>query len=175
MRIIIGHRIHEQYFMRSSFMKRIKKIPCENSSLTRQLLKDRWKPLKEPKSMAIVIAAALPISFVLLYFAGSRLIFLFPEFRESLYFTKITFRIDWKILFYIAGLFFYTFIHELIHLLTIPNALRSDKTFWELNGFFGFVYSEEKLTKSRFILISILPLLLLSLPCPLSSESYRYI
>lgn len=148
-------------------MKKIKQIPPENPLRTQMLLKEGWKPLKEPKSMPILIALALPISFLLLYVTGLWLAFLFPEFRSSLNFTKITFRIDWKILFYIAGIFFYAFIHEFIHLLMVPHILHSDKTFWGLNGFFGFVYSEEILTKSRFMIISIMPLLLLSFILPL--------
>lgn len=147
-------------------MKKIKKIPSENPLRTQMLLEDGWKPLKEPQSMPVLIALALPISFLLLYAAGSWLAFLFPEFRSSLNFSKITFRIDWKLLFYIAGIFFCTFVHEFIHLLMIPSVFRSDKTFWGLNGFFGFVYSEEILTKSRFMLISIMPLILLSFVLP---------
>ncbi|MDO4720377.1 MAG: DUF3267 domain-containing protein [Peptostreptococcaceae bacterium] len=148
-------------------MKKIKKIPSESPLRTQMLLEDGWQPLKEPPSMPVLIALALPISFLLLYAAGSWLAFLFPEFRSSLNFSKITFRIDWKFLFYIMGIFFCTFVHEFLHLLMIPNVFQSEKTFWGLNGFFGFVYSEEILTKSRFMLVSIMPLILLSFILPL--------
>lgn len=54
------------------------------------------------------------------------------------------------------------FLHELIHAAFIPNITKSDKTFWGLNGLFGFVFTTEPINKGRFLIISCMPFLLLS-------------
>ena len=57
--------------------------------------------------------------------------------------------------------------HELVHACFIPNAIQSEKTFWGINGFFAFVYTTEVITKTRFLVISIMPFLMLSIIFPL--------
>ncbi len=42
----------------------------------------------------------------------------------------------------------------------------SIKTYWGINGVFGFVFTTEKLKKVRFIKISLMPYLLLSVILP---------
>ncbi|MDO5095436.1 MAG: DUF3267 domain-containing protein [Peptostreptococcaceae bacterium] len=148
-------------------MRLIGKIPAENNERKESLMREGWQPLKESKRMAVVIGAALPISILLFFICGKWLYFLFPEFQEALQFEKIIFRIDLKLILYMLGIYGYILLHEIIHLLTIPNALSSDKTFFGINGFFGFVYSEEILTKARFIIVSIMPLLQLSFVMPI--------
>lgn len=58
------------------------------------------------------------------------------------------------------------FIHELFHLIFIPDFLTSDKTFLGITYFGGFVYSEEEISKSRYILITLAPFILLSVILP---------
>jgi hypothetical protein len=58
------------------------------------------------------------------------------------------------------------FIHELVHLVFIPGFLTSDKTFLGITYFGGFVYSEEEISKSRYILITLAPFILLSIILP---------
>lgn len=148
-------------------MRFINKIPTENNDRKEQLMREGWQSLKEPKQMGAVIGAALPLSILLFFVCGAWLYFLFPDFRAALNFSKIVFRIELKLLLYIAGIYGYILLHEIIHLLMIPKALQSEKTFFGLNGFFGFVYSEEVLTKARFLIVSIMPLLLLSFVMPI--------
>ena len=157
-------------------MKYIKKIPHENEKNTKELLKNGWKVLKEPSSLGIKIAIAMPISIILMFVTLFYFGLLFPE---NMTFLKsgnifIEFRIDFKVLFYIAGILIYTFLHELIHALTIPNAIHSKKTYLGINGFFGFVYSEEEIKKKRFILVSVMPLLILSFGVPLLCKIFGY-
>lgn len=64
---------------------------------------------------------------------------------------------------YLIGL---VFIHELIHLVFVPGFLASDKTFLGITYFGGFVYSEETISKSRYILITLAPFILLSIILP---------
>ncbi len=60
------------------------------------------------------------------------------------------------------------FIHEFIHLVFIPSFLVSDKTFLGITYFGGFVYSEEQISKSRYILITLAPFILLSIILPIT-------
>jgi hypothetical protein len=57
-------------------------------------------------------------------------------------------------------------IHEFLHACFIPNILKSDKTYWGINVFCGFVFTTEKIKKGRFLIISIMPLILLSIIFP---------
>ncbi|MGV8906228.1 MAG: DUF3267 domain-containing protein, partial [Acetobacterium sp.] len=57
--------------------------------------------------------------------------------------------------------------HEFLHACFIPNVLKSDKIYWGINGFFGFVFTTEKIKKGRFLIISIMPFILLSVILPL--------
>ena len=150
-------------------MKYIKKIPAENEKNTKELLKNGWKVLKEPPSLGVIIAIAMPISIILMLITLLYFGMLFPDNMD---FWKsenlsIEFTINLKTLLYIVGIWLYAFLHEVIHALTIPNAIRSNKTFLGINGFFGFVYSEETIKKERFILVAVMPLLILSFGVPL--------
>ncbi len=75
----------------------------------------------------------------------------------------ITLNINLQDVEYLIGL---VFIHELIHLVFVPGFLVSDKTFLGITYFGGFVYSEEAISKSRYILITLAPFVLLSIILP---------
>ena len=77
----------------------------------------------------------------------------------------ITLTIHLKDVAYLIGL---VFIHELIHLVFVPGFLVSDKTFLGITYFGGFVYSEEEIPKSRYILITLAPFTLLSIILPVT-------
>jgi hypothetical protein len=46
-------------------------------------------------------------------------------------------------------------LHELLHLIFIPNFIQSKKTYVGINGFGAFVTTEEEITKRRFILVTV--------------------
>ena len=150
-------------------MKYIKEIPDENKNLTEELVKKGWNILKEPSSLSKTIALSIPVSVVLMAIAIGYLMLLFPEKLDMAnvdgFSMEIT--INLNMILYIVGLLAYTFLHEMIHALMIPNVFRSEKTYWGMNGCFGFVYSEEEVKRSRFVLISIMPLLVLTFAVPL--------
>ena len=75
----------------------------------------------------------------------------------------ITLTINLQDIAYLIGLIF---IHEIIHLVFVPGFLVSDKTFLGITYFGGFVYSEEEISKSRYILITLAPFILLSIILP---------
>jgi hypothetical protein len=58
------------------------------------------------------------------------------------------------------------FIHELMHLVFIPDFLTSDKVFIGITYFGGFAYSEEILSKSKVTLILIAPFVVISILLP---------
>ncbi len=157
-------------------MKYIKSIPQENEEVTKELTQNQWKLLKEPSSLGVTIAVSMPISIILMFITIFYFRLLFPESMNFLNTDRfrITFSINLKCIFYVAGILLYTFLHEMIHALTIPNVIRSNKTFWGINGCFGFVYSEEKIKKGRFILVSIMPLLVLTFVVALVCRVFHF-
>ena len=58
-------------------------------------------------------------------------------------------------------------MHELIHLILIPNFVKSEKTYIGFTLFGGFVITEEEISKSRYILITIAPFVIISIILPL--------
>lgn len=150
-------------------MKYIKEIPDENKELTEELVQKGWNILKEPSSLSKTIALSIPISIILMVIAIGYLMILFPEKLDMANVDgfSIEITINVKLLLYIGGLLAYTFLHEMIHAMMIPNVFRSEKTYWGMNGCFGFVYSEDEIKKGRFILISIMPLIVLTFMVPL--------
>lgn len=157
-------------------MKYIKKIPQENAEMTEEFLQNGWKVLKEPSSLGLTIALAMPISIILILVTLFYFVLLFPEKMNVLDADGllIELTINLKSLLYVVGLLSYTFLHEMIHALTIPNVIHSNKTYWGFNGCFGFVYSEEKIKKARFILVSIMPLAILTFMIPLVCKIFDF-
>ena len=51
-------------------MRRIKKIPEPNPNTEKKLLQSGWQRLREPRSLKLAIALALPIGFVLMALAA---------------------------------------------------------------------------------------------------------
>ncbi|WP_124067232.1 DUF3267 domain-containing protein [Clostridium sp. E02] len=151
-------------------MKFIKKIPPEDLDISKELEDTGWLRLKEPKSSLLAILLSLPISFVLMFVNVLWCYLLSPSFQDFLsnsneLSVEITFGLN-SIL-YLFGMVFCLFLHEMIHAALIPGVIKSSCTYWGLNGLFGFVYTEEVISRNRFFLISIIPLLVLSFLVPL--------
>ena len=146
-------------------MKYVKKLPSANPALSLQLTQMGWKKLKEPKSLGVAILLSLPFTFLLsgvvLWLAYLLKPQLFGFITSSS--LKIAFTIDFKAVLLVIAMFAYMLLHELIHGVAIPNFAKSEKTVWGLNGLFGFVSSTEPIKKGRFILISLMPFLVLSI------------
>ena len=146
-------------------MKIINKLPEYNESRHEELLNDQWNPLKEPQKVLTAILLSVPLMF-LCALISTGIIKLFSDFSLSEYgWTDNTFTltIDFGIIF---GLITLLIIHELLHLVFIPNFLRSEKTYVGVTTFGGFVVCEEEISKTRFICISLAPYILLSVLLP---------
>ncbi len=150
-------------------MKFIKKIPLENENTTSKLKEQGWFRLKEPRSVSGAILWSMPISLILMLSAGVWCYFLYPPLKNLIsgqqgFSLEITIGIE--VLYYLLGMILYLFIHELIHAAFIPGIRKSDKTYWGFNGLFGFVFTEEILTRKRMVVISLMPLFILSFAVP---------
>lgn len=149
-------------------MKYIRKIPMEDQARTQELLSNGFQRLKEPKSIGAAMGWSLPLSILLMILNGIWCYSLDPSMFDFLdgrgMLLEIT--VDLKIILYLAGIIAYTLVHEAIHAVFIPKVWESRKTYWGFNGLFGFVYSEEKISKERFLLVSVMPLLILSFVFP---------
>lgn len=66
----------------------------------------------------------------------------------------------------IAAFVILLIVHELLHLIIIPGFASSKKTYAGITYMGGFVYSEEEIPKRRYLLITIVPFLAISLILP---------
>jgi hypothetical protein len=132
----------------------------------RDLTASRWVKLKEPTTMLTAILASLPFmalnATITLLITGTFV----PVSLE--YFgiagTSFSFQIDLlPLVFGVVGILV---AHELVHLLCIPDFIRSDTTGIGITYGGGFVYTEEKLTRIRYLIISFAPFITISLIVP---------
>jgi hypothetical protein len=150
-------------------MKFIKKIPAAEQELRNQYLSDGWKKLREPAGVGMATLLSLPFMFINGFISLAVAYYLYSPFREMLNGSRefeISFRVGLISLVYVAAIYLFLIIHELLHACFVPNLLKSDKTFWGFNGLLGFVITYEKIKKSRFFVISIMPFLILSILLP---------
>lgn len=95
------------------------------------------------------------------------IIYIFPSFSFiNQFFTVDSFAITID-LGIIIGIFLVLIIHEIFHLIFIPNFIKSKDTYMGLTFFGGYVHTEQSLTKARFLLISLAPFVILSILLPL--------
>lgn len=150
-------------------MKLIKKIPPEDPSRSEALVAAGWQRLKEPKNVTAATMVAMPIAFILMFLNILFIFWIHPSWRgllpEGGY--SLEFVIGFNFLLKLLGIFAMLLLHELIHALFIPRFFRSDLSFMGFNGIVGFVYTEEIIGRARFLLVSVMPLLLLSFVMPL--------
>lgn len=130
------------------------------------MLDKKWKQLIEPKSIVIAILISIPIMILTTFFTILVINIVSPISFKDFGIDKNSITISINVI-GIASIFLTVIIHELIHLILIPNFIKSDKTFIGLTLFGGYVYSEEVITKSRYIIISITPFIIISIILPL--------
>lgn len=137
-------------------------LPKANEDNHKKLLDKGWTQLKEPKNILGQIALSIP--FMIINFVISQFIVgtLAPNIALSF---KLSGIID--IFFAFSTLLLITVIlivcHELLHLLFVPNFIKSNRTSIGFTALGGYVYSEEILSKGRVCLIYIAPFVFVSI------------
>ncbi|MEH7180211.1 DUF3267 domain-containing protein [Neobacillus vireti] len=146
-------------------MKIVTKFPKGNPGLYSDLIKSGWVPLKEPKNLISAILLSIPLMIVAAIISiGIINIFSSFSFGEfGLTSDSISININLGIIFW---LFLLLILHELLHLIFIPNFIQSEKTYTGLTFFGGFVITEEEISKSRYLFITIAPFMILSIIMP---------
>lgn len=149
-----------------SLMKILNKFPKSNSSLHLDLIKNGWVPMKEPKTLISAILLSVPL-MVVNAIISIGVINIFSTISLSdfgLLSDSISITINLGIIFWLVLLLI---LHELLHLIFIPNFIKSEKTFVGFTLFGGFVITEEEVSKSRYIFITIAPFMIISIILPL--------
>ncbi len=142
-----------------------KRLPALNESLHKELNISGWITLREPGSLISAIILSIPFMVINLFIAIVIIGIFSTISLEEFGFTPDSFSITINLGMIIA-LIIFIIIHELLHLIFIPNFKRSSKTFVGLTLYGGFVVTEEEITKSRYILITIAPFLIASIILP---------
>ncbi|QHV47497.1 DUF3267 domain-containing protein (plasmid) [Bacillus cereus] len=141
-------------------------VPKGDKTLDIALIQDGWIPIKEPKNFINVLLLSVPFMIInALISIGVINIFSDISLHEFGLTTEgIFITID---LVFLLLIIFLVILHELIHLIFIPNFIKSEKTWIGLTIFGGFVATEEEISKSRFVLITIAPFFTISILTPL--------
>lgn len=142
------------------------RIPAADERKQRALAAGQWVKLEEPESGLRVILASLPFmalnAAITLLIAGMFVPLSFGYFGFGN--TSFSFQLDLPVL--VSGLLGILVAHELIHVLCIPDFLRSDTTCVGITYGGGFVYTEEQLTRTRYLIVSFAPFIAISLILP---------
>jgi len=152
-------------------MRFIRKTPEVDLVKNELLLYDGWKRVKFEESKIKFLI--LTILFIII---PGAICFLWLRLISGLTWNEIGFTKDgvhiivsiWWILFY----FIFVFLHEFVHLLCIPNVFRSNCTYFGVSWYGGFAYSEEKMTRERYLFVSIMPCIVLSFVLPAILETF---
>lgn len=138
------------------------KIPEFSSERHVQLIRDHWTVLREPENFVSTLVLSIPLMAVNLFITLVT-IDLFIPISSSIFgidATAISININFGV---IAVLIAIVVIHELLHLAFIPGFSSSEKTYLGITYFGGFVYSEENISKMRYVLITIAPFVSISI------------
>ncbi len=147
-------------------MKFLYKLPKSNPNLHLDLIKNGWIPMKEPKNLISAILLSIPLMIVASMISiGVINIFSSISWRDFGFTSGgISININLSV---ILGIVFLLIIHELLHLMFIPNFIKSEKTSIGITLFGAFVMTEEKISKPRYMFITIAPFIIISVIFPL--------
>ena len=147
-------------------MKIRNRIPETNPERHIELINNQWVQLKEPQNLRKAILLSLPIMFLNVLITYGIIQISSPGSLIGIGISLNGFSVIID-LYDIIGLISLLLIHELLHLMFIPDFIRSNNTYLGITPFGGFVYTEEKISRPRYILITIAPFVLISIVAPL--------
>jgi len=144
----------------------VSRMPDADKQKQQELIAGQWIKLKEPGNILTAILESLPImalnATITLLIAGIFVPVSFGYFGMAG--SSFSFQINLPVL--VFGTLAILFAHELIHLFCIPDFIRSETTILGVTYFGGFVYTEEQLTRRRYLIISFAPFIIISLILP---------
>lgn len=146
-------------------MKIRNKFPEYNEEKNNFLLADGWVVLKEPKNIILTIVCSIPLMFFLSLISVGIISFFSPIPFDDIGMQRnglsLTINLP-DIIVAIIIIYAIIYIHEIIHLIFVPGFLQSDTTFFGLSWFGGYAYTEEVISKVRYIVIGSMPFFLIS-------------
>lgn len=147
-------------------MKILTKLPKSNPSLHVDLMNNGWVPLKEPKKLINAILLSIPFMIInAIISIGVINIFSSISLSEfGITSNSISITINLAIIVWVVLLLI---LHESLHFIFIPNFIKSEKTYIGLTLFGGFVITEEEISKSRYLFITLAPFIIISIILPL--------
>jgi hypothetical protein len=130
------------------------------------LIAGQWVKLKEPGNSLTAILESIPFmalnATITLLIAGMFV----PVSLGYFGMTGGSFSFQINLPALVSGALGILVAHELIHLLCIPDFIRSETTSLGITYGGGFVYTEEQLTRTRYLIISFAPFIILSIILP---------
>ncbi len=150
-------------------MKYAKKIPPADPELRGSLLDEGWEKIKEAPNLFFAFLLSIPFMIINASICYLILFLVNPSYAQMVY--DFLFSSDsWSFMIrfdYILYVYLFIIAHEIIHLLFIPNFYRSEKTYFGIKPWGGFVFTTEKLSKSRFLLVTVAPFVVISILIPI--------
>lgn len=148
-------------------MKYTRSMPTTDLVLKKQLLEEGFRPLKEPKNLLLAILSSFPFMFLNVLLCYGFLCIINSQAAASIRAVltssswAFTIRFD-----YVIWLYAFVVLHEVLHLVFIPNFLQSKDTFWGIKPWGGFVFTTQPISKGRFLVVTLAPFVLLSFVLP---------
>jgi hypothetical protein len=149
-------------------IKIVASIPKADIEIDSRLVTEGWNRLKEPKNVIYAILLSVPLMAVNFIITALIAKLIAPVQLAQLLTFSDSLSISVNLL-DIIGLVALLVVHEILHLVLIPNFFRSDKTYAGITYAGAFVVTEEVLTRRRFAIISIAPFVVLSIMLPLAA------
>ena len=150
-------------------MEYARKIPQADPELREVLLAEGWKKIKEPSGLFLAFLLSIPFMIINVSICYLTLYLVNPSYTQMVYdflfmsdSWSFTIRFD-----YIIYVYLFIIAHEIIHLLFIPNFYKSEKTYLGIKPWGGFVFTTEKLSKGRFLLVTVAPFVIISVLIPI--------
>lgn len=146
-----------------------KRIPEFKKHKDDYLMSKGFKRLKEPNSLKQAVGVSLPIMILLgiIIFAMLHWISPFSLKDFGIDIDTAEFSIQLNLILVIFSIILLTCVHEILHVIFIPNFIKSKEVIIGLTWFGGFVFCEKEILKKQFLLVSLAPLIVISFIIPL--------
>ncbi len=151
-------------------MKYISKIPQADPELREALLAEGWKKIKEPSGLFFAFLLSIPFMMINASICYLTLFLVNPSYSPQMVYDFLFSSDSWSFTIrfdYIIYVYLFIIFHEIIHLLFIPNFYWSEKTYFGIKPWGGFVFTTEKLSKGRFLSITVAPFVVISVLMPI--------